>query len=73
MSTSKRVKRGRSAKSGGQTSARGVPGSEQDPKRRLGTFTGTGEHARKGGRTKGIVGHSKQNARRETGRGKRSD
>jgi hypothetical protein len=34
----------------------GAPFNEQDPKRRLGNFSGAGEHPRKGGRTSGIVG-----------------
>ena len=34
----------------------GAPPNEQDIKRRLGNFTGAGEHARVGGRTSGIVG-----------------
>jgi hypothetical protein len=38
----------------------GAPFSEQDPKRRLGNFTGTGEHARQGTRTAGIVGQTKK-------------
>ena len=38
--------------------ARGAPASEQDPKRRLGDFTGAGEHARLGGRISGIVGQT---------------
>jgi hypothetical protein len=38
----------------------GAPFSEQDPKRRLGNFSGTGEHPRKGGRTAGIVGQTKE-------------
>lgn len=38
---------------------KGAPFNEQDPKRRLGTFTGAGEHARKGSRTAGIVGQKK--------------
>ena len=38
----------------------GAPFSEQDPKRRLGNFSTTGEHARQGGRTSGIVGQTKQ-------------
>jgi len=38
----------------------GAPFSEQDPKRRLGNFSGAGEHARQGGRTSGIVGQTKQ-------------
>jgi len=35
-----------------------MPGGEQDAKRRLGNFTTTGEHARIGGRTSGIVGQT---------------
>lgn len=38
----------------------GHPGSQQDAKRRLGNFSGAGEHARQGGRTTGIVGQTKQ-------------
>jgi hypothetical protein len=38
----------------------GASFNEQDPKRRLGNFTGAGEHARQGGRTTGIVGQTKQ-------------
>jgi hypothetical protein len=38
----------------------GAAFSEQDPKRRLGNFAGTGEHPRQGGRTTGIVGQTKQ-------------
>ncbi|MCI0361821.1 MAG: hypothetical protein L0211_25320 [Planctomycetaceae bacterium] len=41
----------------GQPSA---PGQEQDAKRRLGTFTTAGEHARVGSRTAGIVGQTKR-------------
>jgi hypothetical protein len=41
----------------------GAPFNEQDPKRRLGNFTGAGEHARQGGRTSGIVGQTKQKSR----------
>ena len=41
----------------GQRTSQGEPGSEQDIKRRLGDFTGKGEHARQGGRT-GIIGQS---------------
>ncbi len=45
----------------GAAAARGVPANDQDSKRRLGNFTGAGEHARVGGR-KGIVGQTtKQN------------
>lgn len=36
----------------------GLPGQEQDPQRRLGNFSGRGEHARIGGRTSGIVGQT---------------
>lgn len=38
----------------------GAPASEQDPKRRLGNFSGAGEHPRQGGRTSGIVGQTKK-------------
>jgi len=38
----------------------GAPASEQDPKRRLGNYTGAGEHARQGSRTAGIVGQTKR-------------
>jgi hypothetical protein len=40
--------------------SRGAPFNEQDIKRRMGNFTGAGEHARRGGRTSGIVGQTKQ-------------
>jgi hypothetical protein len=40
--------------------AAGAPFNEQDPKRRLGNFTGAGEHSRQGSRTAGIVGQTKQ-------------
>src|SRR5690348_16438723 len=36
----------------------GAPFTEQDPKRRLGNFSGAGEHPRRGGRTSGIVGQT---------------
>lgn len=39
--------------------AKHEPGSEQDVKRRLGDFTGKGEHARQGSRG-GIIGQKKQ-------------
>ena len=42
---------------------RGAPASEQDPKRRLGDFTGAGEHARQGSRISGIVGQSTKKLR----------
>lgn len=35
--------------------------NEQDPKRRLGQFTGAGEHSLQGSRNKGIVGHHDHN------------
>jgi hypothetical protein len=37
-----------------------APGQEQDAKRRLGTFTTAGEHARVGSRTAGIIGQTKR-------------
>ena len=43
----------------------GAPSSEQDIKRRLGNFTGAGEHARIGGRTSGIVGQTTKKSRTE--------
>ena len=41
----------------------GSPGNDQDVKRRLGNFVGAGEHARKGGRTSGIVGQKTKKLR----------
>jgi len=41
----------------------GMPGSEQDPKRRLGNFNSAGEHSRIGGRTSGIVGQTTKKLR----------
>ena len=43
--------------------AGGAPFNEQDIKRRLGNFTGAGEHARVGGRTSGIVGQTTKRGR----------
>jgi hypothetical protein len=43
----------------GGTGMPGLPGQEQDIKRRLGNFEGKGEAPRKGGRTTGIVGQTK--------------
>ena len=43
---------------GGQTPAAGVPGAEQDARRRTGNFETAGEHAHVGGRTSGIVGQT---------------
>jgi hypothetical protein len=39
---------------------RGAPTTDQDPQRRLGNFTGTGEAPRKGHRTTGINGPQKR-------------
>lgn len=39
---------------------RGAPTTDQDPKRRLGNFTGAGEAPRKGYRTSGINGPQKR-------------
>ncbi len=49
----------------------GAAVNEQDPKRRLGNFAGTGEHARQGGRTSGIVGQTKQRNRTDKKRSKK--
>jgi hypothetical protein len=43
---------------GSQRPGKGTPGHEQDIQRRLGNFTGKGEHAVVGGRTTGIVGQT---------------
>jgi hypothetical protein len=43
---------------GSQRPGKGTPGHEQDIQRRLGNFTGQGEHAVVGGRTTGIVGQT---------------
>jgi hypothetical protein len=45
----------------------GAPFSEQDPQRRLGTFSGAGEHPRQGSRSAGIVGQTK--AKNQTDKG----
>jgi hypothetical protein len=45
----------------------GAPLNEQDIKRRLGNFSGAGEHARQGGRSTGIVGQTKQRNRTDKG------
>jgi hypothetical protein len=47
----------------------GISINEQDPKRRLGNFSGAGEHPRQGGRTSGIVGQTKK--RNHTDRAKK--
>jgi hypothetical protein len=49
----------------------GIPGSQQDAKRRLGNFEGAGEHARRGGRTTGIVGQTKQKTGTDKGKAKK--
>ena len=80
--TMKKTKRAGTAKSsvrrrtrlvqGGQSASAGVPGSEQDARRRLGNFEGAGEHARVGGRTSGIVGQTtKRSGTDGKSRGKR--
>jgi hypothetical protein len=48
---------------GDQQPTAAFPGSEQDTRRRLGNFTGAGEHARVGGRTSGIVGQTTKRSR----------
>jgi len=52
------VRRRRRLVEGSQQVSSGIPGSEQDPRRRLRNFQAAGEHARKGGRTSGIVGQT---------------
>jgi hypothetical protein len=47
-----------------------APAAEQDAKRRLGDFTGAGEHARVGSRTAGIVGQTKRAFRTDNKRTK---
>jgi hypothetical protein len=54
-----KVKRG-GAKLAASKPATGAPRNEQDIKRRLGNFSGAGEHPRQGGRTSGIVGQTKR-------------
>lgn len=55
---------------GDQQATAAFPGSEQDQRRRLGNFTGAGEHARVGGRG-GIVGQTtKQSRTDKASRGK---
>jgi hypothetical protein len=48
----------RSLNVGPAKKTKGDPFSNQDAKRRMGTFAGTGEHAHVGGRTSGIVGQT---------------
>jgi hypothetical protein len=47
--------------------AAGAPATEQDLKKRLGNFSGAGEHARQGGRTTGIVGQKKSKNKTDKG------
>jgi hypothetical protein len=49
----------------------GAAVNEQDPKRRLGNFGGSGEHPRQGGRTSGIVGQTKQRSRTDKKKSKK--
>jgi hypothetical protein len=56
--TSRPVTKKRSPRKLVDKNAKGAPFSEQDPKRRLGDFSGAGEHPRQGGRTSGIVGQT---------------
>lgn len=60
LGTQKKSARKRSG-NGGLGNQTGAPTQEQDPKRRLGQFKSAGEASRKGGRSKGIVGHHKRN------------
>ena len=57
------VKRRTRMVSGSQQPGKTVPGGEHDPKRRMGNFTGAGDHARIGGRTSGIVGQTTKRSR----------
>jgi hypothetical protein len=57
------VKRRSSTIRGSQVPTDAMPGGEQDVKRRLGNFSGAGEHARIGGRTSGIVGQTTKRSR----------
>lgn len=56
-----KAKKPRSLNAGtGAVEGGGAPFNEQDPKRRLGNFEGSGEAPRKGSRTAGIIGQTKQ-------------
>jgi hypothetical protein len=46
----------------------GGPAKQQDPARRLGTFVSAGEASRKGSRTSGIGGQTKQKNRTDRGK-----
>jgi len=56
--SSKPVTKKRSPKELVKQNVTGAPFNEQDPKRRVGNFSGAGEHPRQGGRTSGIVGQT---------------
>ena len=58
-----KVKKQRSLNAPGAGVSTGNPANDQDVKRRLGNFSGAGEHARQGGRTSGIVGQTKRQNR----------
>jgi len=64
MATNKSsVKRRTRTVGGSQLPGKTVPGGQQDEKRRLGDFTGAGEHARQGSRSSGIVGQTTKRSR----------
>ena len=73
-SSIKRSAKRHTLNAGGHAVGGGAPFNEQDIKRRMGNFTGAGEHSRQGGRT-GIVkkkGLSRtENNRGSDGKGKR--
>ena len=54
----------------GKHAGNGLPGHEQDTQRRLGNFTGMGEHARVGSRTSGIGGQTSKTFRTDNKRTK---
>jgi len=67
-STKSSVKRRTVNRSAHAAAGGGSPTQHQDPKRRLGTFEGAGEHARIGGRTSGIVGQTTKKNRTDNRR-----
>jgi hypothetical protein len=60
IATRKANEKKSSQKPGVVQKSAGAPLNEQDPKRRLGNFSGAGEHPRKGSRTAGIIGQTKK-------------
>jgi hypothetical protein len=64
-STAKSTVKKRSLNVGPAKGSPGDPFSNQDTKRRMGTFESAGEHARVGGRTSGIVGQTTKRFRTE--------